>query len=267
MDNTNELKQCLGFIDLTTLNATDTPQRAQTFAHNVNRFAQTYPQLPCVAAICVYPMLVADVKEALTVPSVKVAATGAGFPASQTFEDVKALECALCVDYGADEVDIVISLNHFLSGNYDAVAHEIDCIRMVMDKAAADRNTTAHLKVILETGALKTEEAIRKASFIAMEHGADFIKTSTGKSEPAATPFAAEVMCHCIKEFYQNTGKKVGFKPAGGIVASADALAYRSIVQRILGDEWLTPSLFRIGASRLANHLLSDILRQEVVFF
>ena len=254
------LIQCFSSIDLTTLNATDTMERGRTFAENVNRFAALYPQMPSVAAICVYPALVPVVRQALKVPGVRIAAVGGGFPASQTYSSVKVAECAQCVENGADEVDIVISLNHFLSGNYEEAGREIAMVR----KALGEK---AHLKVILETGVLKTKDAIIKASFLAMENGADFIKTSTGKLEPAATPFAAEVMCCCIRDFYQHTGKRIGFKPAGGITVASEALEYRSIVREVLGDEWLTPSLFRIGASRLTNNLLKDIFQEDLALF
>ncbi len=254
------LQQCFSFIDLTTLNATDTEARGRLFAQNVNRFAEDYPRMPHVAAICVYPALIGAVRETLKVKGVRIAAVGAGFPASQTFTQIKERECSLCVEHGADEVDVVLSLNFFFAGQYDRVATELRGIRKAM-------GPDAHLKVILETGALKTEENIRKASFLAMENGADFIKTSTGKMEPAATPFAATVMCNSIAEYFKQTGRKVGFKPAGGIVTTAEALEYHSIVKDILGEQWLTPSLFRIGASRLANNLLKDILSQDVAYF
>ena len=254
------LKQCFSFIDLTTLNATDTGSRGRMFAENVNRFSREYPEMPHVAAICVYPALIRAVRETLQVPGVSIAAVGGGFPASQTFTRIKEYECALCVENGADEVDIVISLNYFFSGHYDLVAMEIRNIRQAIGAGT-------HLKVILETGALKTEENIRKASFLAMENGADFIKTSTGKMEPAATPFAARIMCQCIADYYVQTHRRVGFKPAGGIVTSDQALEYYGIVEQILGPEWLNPSLFRIGASRLANNLLKDILSQDLAFF
>jgi len=254
------LQQCFSFIDLTTLNATDTEARGRLFAQNVNRFAEDYPRMPHVAAICVYPALIGAVRETLKVKGVRIAAVGAGFPASQTFTQIKERECSLCVEHGADEVDVVLSLNFFFAGQYDRVAAELRGIRKAM-------GPDAHLKVILETGALKTEENIRKASFLAMENGADFIKTSTGKMEPAATPFAATVMCNSIAEYFQQTGRRVGFKPAGGIVTTAEALEYHSIVKDILGEQWLTPSLFRIGASRLANNLLKDILSQDVAYF
>jgi len=256
----DKLKQCFSFIDLTTLNATDTQARGRLFAENVNRFAREYPQIPNVAAICVYPALIGAVRETLHVKGVAIAAVGGGFPASQTFSRIKEQECVLCVEQGADEIDIVLSLHYFFAGQYDLVAAEIRMIRQAIGEGT-------HLKVILETGALRTEENIRKASFLAMENGADFIKTSTGKMEPAATPFAATIMCKCIAEYLRQTRRRVGFKPAGGIVTSAAALEYYDIVDQILGSDWLHPSLFRIGASRLANNLLKDILGRDLVFF
>jgi deoxyribose-phosphate aldolase len=258
--HTDKLIQCFSCIDLTTLNATDTEARGRLFAENVNRFVAEYPHMPSVAAICVYPALVASVREVLQVSGVKIAAVGGGFPASQTFVQVAEQECALCVEHGADEVDIVLSLHHFLAGQYEQAASAIRAVRRAIGAGT-------HLKVILETGALRTEENIRKAAFLAMENGADFIKTSTGKMEPAATPFAARIMCQCIAEYYEQTGKKIGFKPAGGIVTSAEALEYYTIVEEILGPDWLQPSLFRIGASRLANNLLKDIFSQDLACF
>ena len=258
--HTDKLTQCFSCIDLTTLNATDTEARGRLFAENANRFAGEYPHMPSVAAICVYPTLIAAVKETLRVEGIKIAAVGAGFPAAQTFPQVMKQECALCVEQGADEIDIVLSLHHFFAGQYEKAAVAIRGVRRAIGAGT-------HLKVILETGALKSEEHIRKASFLAMENGADFIKTSTGKMEPAATPFAARIMCECIGEYYEQTGKTIGFKAAGGISTSEQALEYYHIVEEILGADWLNPSLFRIGASRLANNLLKDIFGQDLVLF
>ncbi|MDR3329346.1 MAG: deoxyribose-phosphate aldolase [Prevotellaceae bacterium] len=252
-------RQCLASVDYTTLNATDTIERGRQFAHKVNNFPAHYPGIPNVAAICVYPALVPDIYLALRAPSVKIAAVGAGFPASQTFLPVKILECQEAVTAGADEIDIVISLRRFLSEDYRFVFDEIRKIKGALDEEA-------HLKVILETGALSPTQ-VRLASFISMAAGADFIKTSTGKMEPAATPEAAIVMCQAIKEFYEKIGRRVGFKPAGGVVAADDAVLYYAIVKHILGDEWLTPDYFRIGASRLANSLLSKITGKEEKYF
>lgn len=253
-------KQCLSFVDYTTLNATDTLERGRQFADKVNRFAPQYPNVPNVAAICVYPTLVNAVRKTLNKNSgVKIAAVGAGFPSSQTYIDVKIAECVMAVEHGADEVDIVISLGRFLDDDYQTTFDEVAQVKDALGEA--------HLKVILETGALKDLTKIRIASLMSMEAGADFIKTSTGKMEPAATPEAALVMCRAIKEFYGQTGKMVGFKPAGGISTTAEAVLYYAIVKHVLGKDWLTPELFRIGASRLANNLLSDITGREEKYF
>lgn len=255
----SKLKLCLSCIDLTTLNTTDTREKIVSFTEKVNGFGSRFPEYSTPAAICVYPKWGGVVKETLKVPGVKVAVVAGGFPNSQTFLDVKLLECRMAVEQGADEVDIVLPLNLFLAGEKQAAADEIRQIKGV----TGDR----HLKVILETGALGDPEKIAEASFLAMEAGADFIKTSTGKQEPAATPEAAEVMCRCIREHYERTGRKVGFKPAGGISSANDALCYFDIVERVLGEEWLNPQLFRIGASRLANSLLSELEHQKTVYY
>ena len=251
-------KQCFGAIDLTTLNATDTVEKVRELAERVNRFAAHFADVPPVAAICVYPAFVPTVRETLTVSSVQIAAVGAGFPASQTFLSVKCDECRLAVEQGATEIDVVLSLRAFLAGDYAAVADEIRKIKQAVGKA--------HLKVILETGALSLSQ-IADASFLAMDAGADFIKTSTGKLEPAATPEAAWIMAQCIRRFYKRSGRKVGLKPAGGIVSPDDAVTYYAIVKNVLGDEWLTPELFRLGARRMANNLLSALAGETIVYF
>ncbi|GHT11579.1 deoxyribose-phosphate aldolase [Bacteroidia bacterium] len=251
--------KCLNLVDYTTLNSTDTLALGQAFAERVNKFAAAYPCMGNVAAICVYPALVGAVRKVLAVQNVKIAAVGAGFPASQTYIDVKINECRRAVEEGADEIDIVISLCHFLAQDYETTFEEVQKIKQAIGKA--------HLKVILETGALPTLTQVRQASFIAMAAGADFIKTSTGKMEPAATPQAAIVMCQAIKEFYIKTGKRVGFKPAGGVSTTEQAVLYYAIVKHILGDEWLNAAYFRIGASRLANHLLGNITNKIEKYF
>jgi deoxyribose-phosphate aldolase len=250
--------QCLSFMDLTSLNANDTRAKISAMTEKVNRFPAAFPNFPHVAAICVYPALVPVVKQTLQLPGVQIAAVGAGFPASQTFIEVKCDECKRAVDAGAHEIDIVISLGTFLAGNYSRVQDEIGKIKAAIGHA--------HLKVILETGAL-TPEQICTASQIAIEAGADFIKTSTGKMEPAATPEAAWNMAHVIKAHYLKTGKKIGLKPAGGIVTANDALIYYAIVKEVLGAAWLTPSLFRLGASRLANNLLTELSKTTINYF
>lgn len=260
-DNNNlDVKKFLfNCIDLTTLNTTDSDESVMKFTQNVNRFEESYPELKNVAAICVYPCFAEIVRDTLEVEGVNIACVSAGFPSSQTFTEVKVAETAMAIMDGADEIDIVISVGKFLSGDYETMCDEIAEIKATCkDK---------HLKVILETGALQTAENIKKASILSMYAGADFIKTSTGKQQPAATPEAAFVMCQAIKEYYEQTGIKVGFKPAGGINCVNDALVYYSIVKEVLGEEWLTNKLFRLGTSRLANLLLSEIVGEELKFF
>ncbi|MGL4806725.1 MAG: deoxyribose-phosphate aldolase [Bacteroidales bacterium] len=246
-------------IDLTSLNTTDTTEHIANFTKKVNEFETEYPQLPNVAAICVYPNMAAVVNSNLEVSNVNIAAVSAGFPSSQTFTEIKVAETALTVADGANEIDIVINVGNMIAGEYEEMCEEIMEVKAACNKA--------HLKVILETGALKTATLIKKASLLSIYAGADFIKTSTGKMEPAATLEAAYVMCQAIKEYYDKEGIKIGFKPAGGIVTTEDALGYYSIVKEILGEEWLNNELFRLGASRLANNLLSEILETEIKFF
>lgn len=252
-------KLALSLIDLTTLNSTDTVEHVKRFTQKVNDFSIHFEGLENVAAICVYPNMVATVEDTLQLPEVNIASVSGGFPSSMTFTKVKVEETKLALKAGADEIDIVLALSHFLADDFVAAHDDIFAIKSSMGDA--------HLKVILETGALKTPENIWKASLLAINAGADFIKTSTGKMEPAATPMAAFIMCSAIAWHFEETGEKIGFKPAGGIVTSDDALIYLAIVKEILGDEWLNPQLFRIGASRLANNLLTDIYGKEVKYF
>lgn len=259
-NNTVEVKKFLFHcIDLTTLKCTDSEQSVMKFTEKVNEFVDKYPDLDNVAAICVYPNMAEIVNDTLEADHVNIACVSGGFPSSQTFTEVKVAETAMALHAGADEIDIVISVGKFLDGDYEGMCDEIEELKEVCGEK--------HLKVILETGALKTASNIKKASILSMYSGADFIKTSTGKENPAATPEAAYVMCHAIKEYYRETGRKVGFKPAGGINTVQDALTYYTIVKEILGKEWLNNQLFRIGTSRMANLLLSDILGQETKFF
>ena len=244
-------KLILSCLDLTTLSAVDTVEKVQKMVYKVNLFQSKFPDYPNVGAICVYPALVAAVRESLNVNGVDIASVAGGFPASQTFIEIKVAETSLAVMDGADEIDMVLGVGEFLSGNYDK------CFEDISEVKAACGN--AKLKVILETGALKTAENIYRASIIAMEAGADFIKTSTGKEIDAASPEAAYVMTKAISEFTAKSGRRVGFKPAGGISTTDEALKYYSIVKENLGDEWLNNSYFRIGASRLANNLLSSL--------
>jgi deoxyribose-phosphate aldolase len=257
-DNKEVYKQCLNQIDLTSLNGTDTHTEIITMVNKVNEFKKVFPHLPNVAAICVYPALVPVVKEHLK-ENVGIAAVAGGFPASQTFIEVKIAETAMCVLEGATEIDVVISIGQFLEENYEIVHEELTEIK------ASCRH--AHLKVILETGALKTATNIMKASILAMESGADFIKTSTGKIPVAATLEATYVMCHAIKEWNEKNNIKVSYKPAGGIVTTVDAIKHYTLVKEILGNEWLNNTMFRFGASRLANNLLTSIEGKEVKYF
>ena len=253
------LSNCIGLMDLTSLNHTDTVSKIESMVHKVNLFKEKFPHYPQVAAICVYPNFTKTVREILKDKSVKLAVVAGVFPSSQSFLEIKCAECKMASQAGADEIDIVLSLSHFLEGEYEKASEEIREIKKAAGKA--------HLKVILESGTLKEPEQIYKASMLAMEAGADFIKTSTGKTEPAATPEAAYVMCCAIKDFYNKTGIKVGFKPAGGIVTPKDAILYYAIVDSVLGEDWLNPHLFRLGASRLANNILSELENQTISYY
>ena len=259
-------KECFSMMDLSTLKTDDTPESVLKLVNKVNSFNQSYPEWPLPASICVYSNFAATVKEARTC-DFNITVVSACFPSSQSFLEVKLRECELAVEQGADEVDIVLALNAFLAGNYEAAAEEIRQVRKVIDEVAERQGRKVHLKVILETGLLRTPEKIAEASFLAMEAGADFIKTSTGKVDVNATPAAAYVMCECIAKYYEMTGKKIGFKPAGGISSAADALCYYSIVSSILGKEWLNKDLFRFGVSRVANSILSAVEQKTVSFF
>lgn len=246
-------------IDLTTLNATDSPQSVAKFVERVNDFDNEHPELKNVAAICVYPCFTPVVRTVLDVSDVEIAAVSGGFPSSQTFPEVKIAETALAVEGGADEIDIVFNLGNYLDNDYESVCDEIIEIK----HSCRD----ARLKVILETGALQSAANIKKASVLSMYSGADFLKTSTGKGYPGATLEAAYVMASCIKDYYDRTGTMVGFKASGGISTTEDAVAYYTIIKEVLGEQWLTNEYFRIGASRLANNLLSDILGTPTKFF
>ena len=252
------LETIFGLIDLTTLDVTDNLAKIEALCLKVNTLYDKYPGLTHVAAICVYPNFVSAVKENLSVDGVQIASVVGGFPASQTFLEIKLKEAVLAAKDGATEADMVISVGELLVGNYQKVYDEIVAMKNALGRV--------HLKVILETGALDQEQ-IFKASLIAMEAEADFIKTSTGKISPAATPEAAIIMSLAIREFEKKHAKKIGFKPAGGIATSQDALIYYSIVKEILGQDWLHNKMFRIGASRLATNLLKDICNLKGIEF
>ena len=259
-------KECFSMMDLTTLKTDDTPQSVGKLVTKVNAFKEAYPEWPLPASVCVYSNFAATVA-AERKCDFNITVVSACFPTSQSFLEVKLKECEMAVEQGADEVDIVLALNMFLAGDYDGAAEEIRQVRACIDAVAAKQNRKVHLKVILETGLLRTPEKIAQASFLAMEAGADFIKTSTGKVDVNATPAAAYVMCECIAKFYKETGKKIGFKPAGGISSAADALCYYSIVSSILGKEWLNKEYFRFGVSRVANSLLAAVEEKTVSYF
>ena len=259
-NDTKEVKKfLLGSVELTTLKTTDSDESVLKFTEKVNEFEEKYPDLPHVATICVYPCFASIVSKSLEVEGVEVACVSGSFPSSQALLEIKIAETALALKDGATEIDMVMSVGKFLSGDYETVCDEIS----EMKATCGDRK----LKVILETGCLKTAENIKKASILSMYAGADYIKTSTGKESPAATPEAAYVMCQAIKEYYEKTGIQIGFKPAGGMNCVHDALVYYTIVKEVLGEKWLTNQWLRLGTSRLANQLLSDILDEEVKFF
>ena len=253
-------KFCYSTIDLTTLSCNDSVESVTAFATKAAEFYQKYPHIPNVASICVYPSFVETVGLAVDGTPMRITSVAGGFPASQTFLEVKALEIAMAVENGADEIDIVLNVGHMLTGEYNEAASEVEMLR---EECSDD----VVLKVIIESGALKTPELIRKASLLSMFAGADFVKTSTGKIDVAATPEAAFVMCHAIKDYYNATGRKVGFKAAGGVRTPEDAALYYTIVEEVLGKEWLTTDLFRIGASSAANNLISAIVDKSTKYF
>ena len=259
-NDTLEVKKFLmGSVELTTLKNTDSDTSVMAFTEKVNKFDEAYPNLPHVATICVYPRFARTVAETLEVDGVEIACVSGSFPSSQALIEVKTIETQLAVKDGATEIDMVLSVGEFLEGDYETVCDEIQ----QMKEACGDKK----MKVILETGCLKTAANIKTASILAMYSGADYIKTSTGKLEPAATPEAAYVMCQAIKEYYEQTGIQIGFKPAGGLNSVMDALIYYTIVKEVLGEKWLTNQWFRMGTSRLANLLLSEVIGEEVKFF
>ena len=259
-DNMDVKRFLFGSIELTTLKTTDSDTSVLAFTERVNDFDNEYPDLPHVATICVYPCFAKTVAESLEVDGVEIACVSGSFPSSQARIEVKVAETSLAVADGAAEIDIVMPVGKFLSGDYEGVCDDIAEL-----KAACGEDVA--MKVILETGALKTASNIKKASILSMYAGADYIKTSTGKLEPAATPEAAYVMCQAIKEYYDKTGIQIGFKPAGGINSVMDALIYYTIVKEVLGEKWLTNKWLRLGTSRLANMLLSELKGEQIKFF
>lgn len=258
--NESVYKVCYSAIDLTSLTESDSVESIGSFTRKAAEFGRQFPDIPNVATICVYPVFVDTVGMGVEGTDIGVTSVAGGFPAAQTFLEVKMLEIAMAVESGADEIDVVMNVGEMLSGEYDRVANDIEMMR-------SEAGEDVVFKVIIESGALKTPGLIRKASLLAMFAGADFVKTSTGKIPVAATPEAAVVMCTAIRDYYEKTGRKVGFKAAGGVRTAEEAAFYYTIVGMILGEEWLTPSLFRIGASSLANNLLAAIMGREIKYF
>ena len=260
-NNTPEIKRFLfGSIELTTLKTTDSDESVMAFTEKVNKFDAEYPALPHVATICVYPCFAKIVHDTLEVEGVEIACVSGSFPSSQALIEVKVAETALAVKDGATEIDIVMPVGKFLAGDYESLCDDINELKQTCGENVA-------MKVILETGCLRNASDIKKASILSMYAGGDYIKTSTGKEKVSATPEAAYVMCQAIKEYYEETGIQIGFKPAGGINTVMDALTYYTIVKEVLGEKWLTNKWFRLGTSRLANLLLSDLEGKEVKFF
>jgi len=252
-------KFLMGSVELTTLKTTDSEESVLAFTEKVNKFEDAYPELPHIATICVYPCFAKIVSQSLEVEGVEVACVSGSFPSSQALIEIKTVETALALKDGATEIDIVMSVGKYLSGDYETLCDEISELKAI----CGDKK----MKVILETGLLPSTSDIKKASLLAMYAGADYIKTSTGKEKPAATPEAAYVMCQAIKEYYDKTGIQIGFKPAGGLNTVHDALIYYTIVKEVLGEKWLTNQWLRLGTSRLANLLLSEVVGEEVKFF
>lgn len=259
-NNTKEVKKfLLNSVELTTLKTTDNEESVLKFIEKVNEFDTKYPELGYVATVCVYPNFAKICHDSLENENIEIACVSGSFPSSQTFIEVKVAETAMAIHDGATEIDIVMPVGKFLSEDFEGVADEISELKAVCGERK--------LKVILETGCLKTAANIKKASILAMYSGADYIKTSTGKLEPAATPEAAFVMCQAIKEYYEQTGIQIGLKPAGGMKTVEDALTYYTIVKEVLGEKWLNNTMLRLGTSSLANKLLSEIVGEEIKFF
>lgn len=257
--NVDVYKFCYSAIDLTTLSCTDSHESVREFVRKAVEFTHKYPNIPNVASICVYPPFVEDVGLEVDGTPMRITSVAGAFPAAQSFIEVKALEVAMAIENGADEIDIVLNPGLIISNHIDEAASEVELL--------CNEAKDVVLKVIIESGALKTPELIRRASLVSMFAGADFVKTSTGKIDVAATPEAAFVMCHAIKDYYNKTGRKVGFKAAGGVKTPEDAALYYTIVEEVLGKEWLTTDLFRIGASSAANNLISAIVDKPTKYF
>ncbi|MCF0243830.1 MAG: deoxyribose-phosphate aldolase [Bacteroidaceae bacterium] len=254
-NDTPEVKKfLLGSVEMTTLKTTDSDASVMAFTEQVNKLDNDYPDLPHVATICVYPCFAEAVSQTLQVEGVEIACVSGSFPSSQARMEVKIAETKLAIADGATEIDIVMPVGKFLEGDYEGVCSDIQEM-----KEACGPNVP--MKVILETGCLKTASNIKKASILSMYSGADYIKTSTGKLDPAATPEAAYVMCQAIKEYYDKTGIQIGFKPAGGMSTVMDAIIYYTIVKEVLGEQWLTNKWLRLGTSRLTMQLIEELTK------
>ena len=258
--NTGVWQRCLSCLDLTSLDPLDSARSVTVFARRAAEFNRHFPHLPAAATVCVWPQYVDAAGLALGESEIGITAVGAGFPAGKTFLEVKMLECSMAEESGADEIDIVLNLGLFLDGNSDAAAGEIRTIRQELEPET-------RLKVIIESGLLPSLEAVREASLLAVGAGADFIKTSTGKQGTGATPAAFAAMCEAVRDHFDRTGRRVGVKAAGGIRTAEEAVVYYTIVKEILGQAWLTPEYFRLGASSLSNDLLSKIEGKEITYF
>jgi len=258
-DTLDVKKFLLGSVELTSLSTTDTNESILAMVEKVNQFDSAYPDLPHVATICAYPVFTELIAQSLEVDGVEIVNVCGNFPSSQSRMEVKVAETSLAVSDGATEIDIVMPVGKFLSGDYEGVCDDIAEMKQACGEAP--------MKVILETGDLGNMSNVKKASILSMYAGADYIKTSTGKEKVSATPEAVYVMCQAIKEYYDKTGIQIGLKPAGGINSVMDAVTYYTIVKEVLGKEWLTNKWFRLGTSRLTNMLLSEIIGTEIKFF
>ena len=260
-NNTTEVKRFLfSTIEITSLQVTDSEDSILALTEKINDFTDKNPNFPHPAAVCVYPRFAKVVSQSLEADGVEITCVTGGFPSSQTFPEVKTIETSLALKDGATEIDTVLPVGFFLMEDYEQVDEEISELKAIVGEES-------NLKVILETGALKSAQNIKKAAIIAMYSGADFIKTSTGKIETGATPMAVYIMCQAIKEYYEKTGRKTGIKIAGGVRTTQDAIQYYTIVKEVLGKEWLYPEFFRIGASSLANNILTDLTGEPVKMF
>ncbi len=259
-NDTKEVKKfLLGSVELTSLHTTDTEEKILAMTERINKFYEDYPELPHVAAICVYPVFTELVAKSLEVDGVEITNVCGNFPSSQARMEVKIAETSLAIADGATNIDIVMPVGKFLSGDYEGVCDDICELKEVCKDIP--------LKVILETGDLGSYSNIKKAAILAMYSGANYIKTSTGKEKEGATPESVYIMCQAIKEYYDQTGIQIGLKPAGGMKTVMDAVIYYTIVKEVLGDKWLTNEWLRLGTSSLANLLLSEIIEKDIKYF